>query len=139
METKDKTTFEIVNPKSLYDPTPYGYSHMARVNPGAGFMFVAGQGGENEQGAITGDFRAQVRQAFENIRKALESQGLGMKDIAKLTTLIVDYDSAKHQVLVEESLLIWPDKVFPAQTLIPVTRLALDEMLFEVEAMAVKP
>ncbi|MEN7547594.1 RidA family protein [Rapidithrix thailandica] len=129
---------QILNPQSLYNPTPYGYSHMASVQAGSHLVFVAGQGGEDREGNLQADFRAQVKQAFANIQKALAEVHLEMKDIVKLSTLIVDYDAAKHQVLIEESRHIWPDKVYPAQTLIPVPKLALEDMLFEVEAIAVK-
>ena len=140
MTTRERsnTIFNIINPKALYDPTPNGYSHMASVPSHSELVFVAGQGGEDENGTINADFRAQVKQAFRNIEMALEEAGLEMKDIFKLTTLIVDYDASKHKILIEESELIWTDGLFPTQSLIPVHKLALEEMLFEVEAIAVK-
>jgi enamine deaminase RidA (YjgF/YER057c/UK114 family) len=70
-------------------------------------IFVAGQGGEDAEGNIHPDFRTQVRQAFENIKKALQEVELEMTDIAKLTTLIVDYETSKHQILTEESRLFY--------------------------------
>ncbi len=74
---------------------------------------------------------------FENIEIALTSKGLKMQNIAKLTTLVVNYDDEKHQVLIEESNRVWPDLKFPVNTLIPVARLALDGMLIEIDATAV--
>ncbi len=134
----EKATFEIINPKSLYDATTYGYSHIAHITGQFQLVFVAGQGGENQEGYLEKDFRSQVRQAFHNIKTALDEVGLTVNDIAKLTTLIVDYDAEKHQILNEESERLWPARNFPTQTLIPVTKLALEIMLFEVEAIAVK-
>lgn len=131
-----KKNLKILNPSKLYDPKPYGFSHMAVVNTEK-LVLVSGQGGEDAAGNLTRDFRHQVQQAFENIEIALTASGLEMKDIAKLTTLIVDFDESKHQILIEESKKIWKDEVYPAHTLIPVNRLALDPMLFEVEAIAV--
>lgn len=128
----------ITNPETLYDPVSYGYSHVAEVKGDTRLIFIAGQGGEDAEGNIQPEFRAQVRQAFENVKKALQSVGLEMSDIAKLTTLIVDYDAAKHQILIEESASVWQEKVYPVQTLIPVPKLALEEMLFEVEVVAVQ-
>ena len=43
--------FTLNNPAGLYDPAPNGYSHVASVAPGARLVFVAGQGGEDEQAA----------------------------------------------------------------------------------------
>ncbi len=130
--------FNIINPKSLYDPRPYGYSHIGIVSEGSQLVFISGQGGEDRDGIIAPDFSSQVKQAFKNIRSALTALGMDVTNIVKLTTLIVDYDSNKHQVLIEESRKIWPDQVFPTQSLISVSALALKEMLFEVEAIAIK-
>ncbi|MNR69446.1 hypothetical protein D3C85_1947010 [compost metagenome] len=60
-----------------------------------------------------------------------------MENIAKLTTLVVDYDDEKHQILIEESTKIWADLKFPVNTLIPVQRLALSGMLIEIDATAI--
>ncbi|RZK19968.1 MAG: RidA family protein [Pedobacter sp.] len=128
---------EITNPDGIYDPRPHGYSHVASVSASDLLVFVAGQGGSKTDGFLSGDFRIQVKIVFENIEIALASKGLKMQDIAKLTTLVVDYDDEKHQVLIEESTRIWPDQKFPVNTLIPVSRLALDGMLIEIDATAV--
>lgn len=130
---------QVTNPEPLYNPTPYGYSHVAAVEPGSKLIFISGQGGGQHKHDTISNFRSQVQQAFENLKLALESQDCTMADIVKLTTLIVDHNADKHQVLIEESLNHWPDKKFPTQSLIPVPRLAVEGMLFEVEAVAVKP
>lgn len=128
---------EISNPEGIYDPTPHGYSHVASVSANNLIVFVAGQGGSKTDGALSDDFRTQVKIVFENIEIALSSKGLKMQNIAKLTTLVVNYDDEKHQILIEESTKIWPDLKFPVNTLIPVARLALDGMLIEIDATAV--
>ena len=120
---------EITNPKGLYDPRQHGYSHVATVPANSILIFVAGQAGTDKEGELSEDFRAQVRFTFENLAIALKSKGLEMQHIAKLTTLVVDYDTEKHKILIEEGKKIWPDEKFPVNTLIPVSRLALDGML----------
>lgn len=102
-------------------------------------IYVAGQGGGKHQSDTIPNFRSQVHQAFENIKTALASQDCTMKNIVKLTTMVVNHDKAKHRVLIEESKKYWPNQQFPTQSLIPVPRLAIDGMLFEVEAVAAKP
>ncbi|MGM9474921.1 RidA family protein [Pedobacter sp. GSP4] len=134
MET---SSFEITNPEGIYDPRPHGYSHVAAISAWSQLVFVAGQGGSRPDGLLSADFRTQVAIVFENIAIALASKGLGMANVAKLTTLVVDYDDEKHQVLIEESTKIWPDLKFPVNTLIPVNRLALTGMLIEIDATAV--
>lgn len=128
---------EITNPTGIYDPRPHGYSHLASVPADRQLVFIAGQGGSRTDGILSDDFRTQVVIVFENITLALKSRNLTMANIAKLTTLVVDYDDAKHEILIEESNKIWPDQKFPVNTLIPVQRLALNGMLIEIDATAV--
>lgn len=127
------------NPPGLYDPSANGYSHVASVAGSGRLVFVAGQGGETESGALAPDFQSQVRQALANLVTAIEAAGTGLEHIAKLTVLIVDHDEAKLHVFGAELERAFGPGTKPACTLIPVPRLALDGMLFEVEAIAVAP
>ncbi len=127
-----------INPAGLYDPSANGYTHVAVVPPGATLIYVAGQGGEDENGNLVDDFAAQLKQAFANLQVALTAAGARPEHVVKLTTLIVNHDESKLQQLVAQVQTIWGNEA-PTQTLIPVPRLALDSMLFEVEAVAVIP
>ncbi|HEY9665431.1 MAG TPA: hypothetical protein V6C91_01440 [Coleofasciculaceae cyanobacterium] len=51
---------------------------------------------------------------------------------------MVDHNESKLQQLGAQLQAMWGEQT-PTQTLIPVTRLALDGMLFEVDAVAVIP
>lgn len=127
------------NPSSLFDPVPYGFSHMVTVPQGHQFIFIAGQGGEeNTEGKLSPDFRRQVVFSLKNIKEALTTENLTMNSIIKLTTLVVDHDAEKLKIITEEFNKVWPDKNFPINTLIPVPKLAIDGMLVEIEAFAVK-
>ncbi len=57
-------------------------------------------------------------------------------DIAVLRILIVDHNCEKHQTLIQIMQSLWKHHAFPVCTLIPVSRLALDGMLIEIEATA---
>jgi enamine deaminase RidA (YjgF/YER057c/UK114 family) len=129
----------LINPEGLYDPAPNGYSHVASVVAGSRLVFIAGQGGETEDGTLSPDFRLQVRQALRNLGIAIAAVGARMSDIAKLTVLIVDYSEQRLQVFGEELTAALGAGPKPTCTLIPVPSLALDGMLFEVEAVAVLP
>ena len=133
----ERNSLEISNPAGIYDHRAHAYSHVATVSTVDLLVFVAGQGGSRTDGVLSDDFRTQVKIVFENIEIALASKGLKMNQIAKLTTLIVDYNNEKHEILIEESTRIWPDLKFPVNTLIPVARLALKGMLIEIDATAV--
>lgn len=131
--------FSLANPVGLYDPSANGYSHVAALQPGTRLVFIAGQGGENESGELPRDFRTQVRQALGNLRIGLEAAGASTRDVAKLTVLIVEHTQEKLHIFGEELEQAFGPGLKPACTLIPVPRLALDGMLFEIEAVAVLP
>ncbi len=126
----------IVNPRSLFDPTPFGYSQAVIAPGGSRIAYVSGQGGANGAGALSPDFAAQVEQAYANLRAALDGVGARPNQVAKLTVFVVDHDQSKLAVLTRHVRETFGEAL-PAQTLVPVPRLALDGMLFEVEAVAV--
>jgi enamine deaminase RidA (YjgF/YER057c/UK114 family) len=129
-------TLQLSNPPGLYDPTANGYSHVAQVAAGARLVFIAGQGGENADSQLSSDFTEQVRQALENLQIALAAAGAEVSDVAKLTVLIVDHSLERLEILGEALHKVWGSAPKPTCTLIPVPRLALDGMLFEIEATA---
>lgn len=132
---------QFINPEGLYDPAPNGYTHVVTAPLGgpAGHRLVqvAGQGGERADGSLPGDFETQVAQALANLATALTAAGAAMNDVTKLTVLIVDHSHDRLLALGRQVQQSWPQRPAPACTLIPVARLALDGMLFEVEATAV--
>ncbi len=131
-------TLTIVNPKTLYDPSPNGYSTAVITPPGARVAYISGQGGQDATGGLSPDFAVQVRQAYANLRTALDALGARPDQVAKLTVFVVDHDMAKLGVLTQAVKEMF-GAALPAQTLIPVPKLAIDPMLFEVEAVVVLP
>lgn len=132
----DGPALRIVNPPALYDPAPNGYSHAVVASGVSRIAYIAGQGGENEKGKLSPEFADQVRQAYANLRIALEAAGAGPSQVTKLTTYVVGYDPAMLAVMTRYLKETFGNAL-PAQTLVPVPRLALDGMLFEVDAIAV--
>lgn len=126
----------IVNPKTLYDPSPNGYSTAVVTPRGARVAYISGQGGQDSTGALSPDFAAQVEQAYANLGAALDGLGAKPDRVAKLTVFVVDHDMSKLEVLTRNVKKMFGDAL-PAQTLVPVPKLAVDGMLFEVEAVAV--
>ncbi|MGW0532277.1 RidA family protein [Streptomyces sp. NPDC003032] len=127
----------ITNPAALHDPTPFGYSHA--VSASGELVFIAGQYASDATGApVPGDFAAQVDLALERLRSALEAVGLGYEHVVRLGTFIVDHDMDKLTVLGKALHAHFGDRL-PAQTLSGVASLALPGMLFEVDAVAVRP
>lgn len=129
----------VINPAGLYDPQPNGYSHLAVVQGAARTVHVAGQGGEDAQGHLAEGFAQQVAQALANLRTALAAAGAQSRDVAKLTVLIVDHSEQRLHTFGQALMAMWAGAPTPACTLIPVPRLALDGMLFEIDALAYVP
>ena len=123
-----------VNPPTLSKPT--GYTH-AVIAIGGRTIYIAGQVALDQGGNIVGkdDFRAQSRQVFENLKKALEAAGASFKQLVKLNYYVVDMKQI--QTLREVRNAYVNTEAPPASTLVEVRRLAREEFLIEVEAIAV--
>lgn len=133
--TRDLRT--ITNPATLHDPTPFGYSHAVSA-PGE-TVFIGGQYASDLTGSpVPGDFASQVELAFDRLRLALEGVGLGFEHVVRLGSYVVDHDLEKLEALGKVIHAHFGDRL-PAQTLSGVASLALPGMLFEVDAVAVRP
>ncbi|CAH0193879.1 RidA family protein [Chryseobacterium sp. Bi04] len=135
----EKKQLNIVNPDKLFDPLPYSFSHSISVDAPLKFCFIAGQsGGIGEQQILSNNFRIQVKNALQNLKVALNSQSMTMDNVVKANLLIVNYDQEKLKIWEEEAKKVWRNSQFPTSTLIPVSQLALPNMLFEIDAIAVQ-
>ena len=130
----ESAKLEIINPPQLGDPTPNGYSTAVIVPAGGQLAYISGQGGFDATGALSPDFATQVKQAYANLRTALDGIGASPDQVAKLTVYVVDHDMSKLGVLTQNVTEMF-GATLPAQTLVPVPKLAIDPMLFEVEAV----
>lgn len=123
-----------INPSHLHDPTPNGYS-TAVIAPTSGRLaFISGQGGQDRTGALSPDFAPQVEQSYANLAAVIDALGARLDQVVKLTVFVVDHDMSKLGVLTENVTRMFGGNL-PAQTLVPVPKLAIDAMLFEVEAV----
>jgi len=132
----DDGSLTIVNPQKLYDPSANGYSTAVIMPANARVAYISGQGGQDSTGALSPDFAVQVEQAYANLRTALDALGAKPDQVAKLTIFVVDHDMSKLGVLTQSVKKMF-GATLPAQTLVPVPKLAIDAMLFEVEATVV--
>jgi enamine deaminase RidA (YjgF/YER057c/UK114 family) len=131
------TTPSFLNPPALHDPTPFGYSHTVRIPAGADWVLVAGQYGSRADGSmVSGDFAEQVQQAYHNLGQALAAHGLDWRHVVQLRSYVVAPDFPKLGILGQAVGARW-GAAPPTQTLLGVAALAMPDMLFEVEAVAV--
>ncbi|MFX7139969.1 RidA family protein, partial [Acinetobacter baumannii] len=106
-------SLHFVNPHGLYDPSPNAYSHVAVATAPARIVFASGQGGEDRHGTLAPDFAAQVRRALENLEIALHAGGADVRDVAKLTVLIVDHSQERLQEFGAELWRMWGTRAPP--------------------------
>ncbi len=129
----------MLRPDGLNEPIGQ-YSHVSRV-AGGELLFVAGQVAVDEQGESVGkgDFEAQMRRVFENLRRALAAGGAGLANVAKFATYLVRAEDIEEFYRVRRDLFasLYPEGNYPANTLLVVDRLVSPDFLLEVEAIAV--
>ncbi|MEX2223118.1 MAG: RidA family protein [Candidatus Rokuibacteriota bacterium] len=130
----------VVTPKRFGAPLGM-YSH-GMIAPGGEIVVVAGQVGIGEGGAVAGgDVGAQTRQALDNVRAVVEAAGCTMGQVVRLQTFLTHAEdipafmAARAEVFPRH----FPNRVYPPNTLLVVSRLVRPELLVEIEAMAVKP
>ena len=120
---------------------PPGYTHVVEATGPGRTVYIAGQLGLDVAGKVVGapgDFRAQAKQAFENLKNALAAVGAGFEDVVKINSYLLDIPA--HLPLYREVRDSYMSKEHPpASTTVQVGKLARDGALFEIEAIAVLP
>jgi enamine deaminase RidA (YjgF/YER057c/UK114 family) len=122
-----------VNPPELSSPP--GYSHVAEVRGGR-LVYISGQVALDAQGKLVGkgDLEAQADQVFRNLGLALASVGCTVRNVVKFTVFMRDAkDLAAYRRARDRFMGEGPR---PASTLVEVSKLASEDFLIEVEAVA---
>jgi len=123
-----------VNPSAL--PTPRGYTQLVEVPAGQRLLYLSGQEAFDSAGALVGgtDFRAQVKQVFENLQAGLAAAGAGFADVVKLNYYVVNVEYVPILREVRDQYV--NTAAPPASTLVEVRHLFRSDVLLEVEAIA---
>ena len=130
---------ERINPPTLAPPVMGLYTQVTVASP-VRLVFVAGQVAIDANGQLVGrdDYPAQARQAFANVKLAVEAAGATGRDITSYCVHVVRYHvdvlmpvfNAGREVFGDE----WP---LCSSMLLGVDALALPEWLIEIDATAV--
>jgi 2-iminobutanoate/2-iminopropanoate deaminase len=115
----------------------YGYAQGVKVGD---TIFLAGQVSHDDAGRIVapGDMQAQMRQAYENVRKLLAQYGATMADVVDEVLFVTDMDAA----FAAGSTLrraIYGGVPVTASTMVQVERLAFPEFMIEIKCVAKCP
>jgi len=131
-------TVKYNNPSGLAKPLG-AYSHVARARTSE-LVFIAGHVAVNEAGELVGkgDFGVQMRQVFDNLGRALRSEGLSFTNVTKFTTFLVHSQDIEEFMTVRKELFpkLYPSGQYPPNTLLVVDRLVGEHFLIEVEGIA---
>jgi 2-iminobutanoate/2-iminopropanoate deaminase len=128
---------EYLNPNSLFPSLRHGFSQ-AVIATGRKMVFISGQTAWDARKKIVGgnSVLEQARQAFRNLKTAIEAAGGTLPDVVALRIYVVDYQS-ESGTAVGIALREFFSGNPPASTWIGVSALAVPEFLVEVEATAV--
>jgi 2-iminobutanoate/2-iminopropanoate deaminase len=124
---------DILQLKSVHETKDRGYSHVAKVGK---TLYIAGQVARDVQGKLVGkgDFEAQARQVYTNLRNILEEAGGGLRNIVKTTTILTHYGNVESYRKIRNEFF---GDMMPPNTLLIIESLASPDFMIEVEAIAV--
>lgn len=124
-----------LNPSSLFNAATYGFSQIV-LSESTGRAYLSGQTALDVDGNLSGgrDFAAQLQGALGNLDRALAAIGASRKDVVRVRLYLVDH-TLDHLELVGQTMATFfgPDAL-PASTLLGVARLAMPDLLVEIEA-----
>ena len=111
------------------------YSHGIEVPPNARVLHSAGQVGILPDGTTPEGIEAQTEATWANLMAILESAGMGIDDVVKVTTYVTNVDDFWPMAKVRARFF---GDARPASTGIVVKALAKQEWLVEVDLVAAK-
>ena len=113
------------------------YSNGVKVRlADATLLFISGVVAFDSDGRVVGkgDLRAQTIKVMENLKAILQSEGATFNDIVKLTNYYIDID---QYPIVAEVRRQYFGSWMPASTGVEVKKLIHEDLLVEIEAIAV--
>ncbi|MGA8217262.1 MAG: RidA family protein [Solirubrobacterales bacterium] len=128
---------QVINPWTWQNR--FGFVQANKVTGADQVLYCAGQTSVDEDGspAHVGQMQEQALQAIDNLETVLREAGFELADIVRLTTYVTDVE-AYRQAAPEVGARLGQAGVRQAASLIGVARLALPELLVEIEATAAK-
>jgi enamine deaminase RidA (YjgF/YER057c/UK114 family) len=118
-----------------YDVPIAGFSQVIVGEVGHTPLYVSGLTARTADGTIVGegDLEAQTRQVCENMRNVLAAAGATLDDVVQIRTFVRDI--TQWEVLESVWRGYWGE-VWPASTLVQISRLYDERQLIEMEAVA---
>jgi 2-iminobutanoate/2-iminopropanoate deaminase len=117
------------------EPDFYAPFKIAQAYRVGDVIYVSGQAAVDDDGSIVGvgDFDRQAEKSLENLGRVLAAGGSGLSKLIKVTIFLRDMTNFPKIVSLRERYFTPP---YPADTIVEVSSLALPELEFEIEAIA---
>lgn len=116
------------------DPDPYEQFFISQAMRVGDLIYVSGQASMDEHGnVVDGDFETQARQSIQNLARVLAAGGSSLDKLVKVTILVTDISQFDVVMKLRQEYFTAP---YPADTICEVKSLALPELKFEIEAIA---
>jgi len=132
---------EIVQPARFgREIGPYSHAFSVDTSSFSRLVFISGQVATDQQAQLVGkgDMRAQFQQVYANLQRVVEAAGGTMASIVSLRTFLTRAEDLPvfNECRREFYPRIFPDGVYPPNTLLIIDRLVWPELLLEIEAVA---
>ncbi len=100
-------------------------------------VFVSGQVARDLDGSVAGvgDITAQTRKVLQNMQAVLAESGATMDDVVKVTVFVTNLE--QHFAAIHKVRSEFFKSDYPASTMVEVKSLVHEDMLIEIEAIAV--
>ena len=123
-----------IDPSVIHAPLG-AYTHAVEIQGNTRMLTVSGQVGMRPDGSLAVGIEAQLRQTWANIVAILDSAGMTLTDIVKVTTIVVRPEDLKVRPKVRNEVL---GAHRAAATGFCVSALATPEILCEIEVVAAR-
>jgi enamine deaminase RidA (YjgF/YER057c/UK114 family) len=126
---------KFINPPGL---KPLGMYSNVTCAKGGTIVFISGQVAVDAEGRIVGkgDIEAQAVQVFENLKLALGAVGATFNDVLKFTFFIRNLTPEARKAVMGVRGRYISHTQPPAATMVGIDRLVEDDLLVEIEAVA---
>ena len=122
------------NPETVAAPVG-SYNHGLEVGPNHRFLFISGEIPELSNGIVPPTFEEQCEAVWQNIERILNSAGMGIENLVKITTYLTDRSYATANGEIRRRHL---GATKPALTVI-ITQTLDPLWLLEIDAIAAAP
>lgn len=123
--------------KEFINPHPLGFTNtVACSSNGIKTVFISGQVGYSD-GKVAESFEEQARVTYANLVAELHAAGANVEDVVKINTYVVDLNRDKSKAIRKAKEKYFTQEDQPASTMVGVSALIMEELLLEIEAIAV--